>query len=487
MSDSLTSSASGVVLRGAGQGPGGTVLLATRREQHDVIIIQGEGAGLGEVADSRTAIATSYVPVGSTTFEVEFAVGFSEGDVVGVLRTPNQDWIDALGMGEWGWTTSSYTIAHERRVVSIDGNTISVDIPLVDSIESAYGGGALFRADLSGRVAQVGIEDLRIDSVYTGATDEEHAWVAVRLRRATNSWVRRVTARHMAYSAVSIDSESSFNTVEEVASLDQISEVTGGRRYAFNIGDGTGNLFQRIYSDESRHDFVSGARTTGPNVWLDAYSNASHSDDGPHHRWATGLLFDNTVSSLLRVQNREDSGSGHGWAGAQTLFWNPLAAGITCDSPLGAMNWAIGAVGSMDEGSWTAAEPFCWWESHNRPVEPRSLYLHQLRDRLGSEAVASVTTSAQREGRIWGQLAAWAGDGRLADVESGAGDAACETGIASGNSCCAASCGRCGGEGCSGLPGGVDACCTSRVRTSGRSCAVFAPPCVVDPEFEPID
>lgn len=483
--DTLLITSSGVVLRGAGQGTNGTVLVATRREQHDLIRVEGS-AGLREVSGSRVRITTPYVAVGSTRFEVEDASGFQIGDEVGVVRTPNTAWIQALGMDAWGWTASSYEIEHERRIVDIAGNTVEVDIPIVDAMEAVYGGGALFVADVSGRVEQVGIEDLRIVSEYTGGTDEAHAWVAVKLRRAAHSWVRRVTAQHLGYAAVSLERQSSFNTVEDCAMLAPISQVTGGRRYSFNVGGGTANLFQRCYSEEARHDFVTGSRVGGPNVWLDCLSVRSFSDDGPHHRWSTGLLFDNVSSRFLNVENRQDSGSGHGWSGAQVLFWNAVAEGIRSDAPLGAMNWTVGVMGEQREGGWTTAEPFGIWESHGTPVEPRSLYLKQLEDRLGADAVNAVTLPAQRSGRIWDVLASWAGDGRIEDVTVQGGDPSCATGLASGSSCCEAGCGSCGGTGCGGRPGGADACCGGSIATSGRSCAVYDPPCIVDPSFAPV-
>ena len=111
ISDTLTIEASGVVLRGEGQGAGGTVLVATRRAQHDLLIVRGTGSGLGEVAGSRVRIVDELVPVGSTSFEIESAAGLSVGDVVGVVRTPNATWIGDLGVDAWGWTASSYTIA----------------------------------------------------------------------------------------------------------------------------------------------------------------------------------------------------------------------------------------------------------------------------------------------------------------------------------------------------------------------------------------
>ncbi|MBX3274944.1 MAG: hypothetical protein KF729_32065 [Sandaracinaceae bacterium] len=477
--DTLTITASGVVLRGEGQGTGGTVLVATRRAQHTLVSVRGPGSGLGEVAGSRTRITTPYVPVGARTFEVESADGLAPGVAVAVLRTPNATWIDELGMDAWGWTPESYAIAHERTIVAVEGTTVTVDVPIVDTMEARYGGGALFRTQVAGRIEEVGVEELRLVSEHAGPDDEEHAWTAVRLERARHSWVRRVSAVHFGFAAVSFHAQASFNTVEDCAMLAPISLVTGSRRYSFNVAGGVGNFFQRCYSEDARHDFASGARVTGPHVWLDGYSTRSTNDDGPHHRWATGLLLDNTMGRWLHVENRQSSGTGHGWSGAQVLFWNGLAAGIRCDAPRGAMNYAVGCYGEMREGGWAPAEPFGIWESHNRAVTPRSLYLAQLRDRLGDAAVEAVTLPAQREGRIWGLLAGWAGEGRLEDATPAPGDPTCATGIAAGGVCCAAACGACGGTGCGARPGGGAACCTGTIAAAARSCQTSLPPCVL--------
>ena len=58
-------------------------------------------------------------------------------------------------------------------------------------------------------------------------------------------------------------------------------------------------------------------------------------------------------------------------------------------------------------------------------------------------------------------------------------DPDCDTGIRSGDICCASSCGSCGGSGCGGLPGGGDNCCKGGISSSGRSCLDHPPPCVV--------
>lgn len=483
--DTLRITESGVVLRGQGQGTDGTVLVATRTAQHDLIVVEGSGGLRSDGAAER--IVTTHVPVGATSFRVASTEPFAVGDRIGVVRTPNQDWIDDLDMARWGWTPSSYEITFERTIVDIEGDELTIDVPIVDAMRAAHGGGEVFVADTSRRIAQVGVEGLRLVSEFDGAEDEDHGWKAVRLRDVADGWVRDVTAVHFGYSAVSVEGDSRFVTVQDSAMLEPVSVVTGGRRYSFNVSGATGVLFQRCYSELARHDFVSGARVPGPNVWLDCYSRASSNDDGPHHRWATGLLFDNVRSHELHVENRQDSGSGHGWSGGQTLFWNSLAEGLRSFAPLGAMNWVVGSHGEQQPGQWTTEEPLGWYESYDRPVEPRSLYLSQLRDRLGMTAVEAVTIPAQREGRIWDLLAGWAGEGALVAADAATGDAGCDGGVASGLACCAASCGSCGGTGCGGRPGGADACCSSGVLHSGRSCADHEAPCVLDPAFAPLD
>lgn len=413
--DTLTVEADGVVLRGEGQGADGTVITATAAKQYTLIEARGGGSGFGEVAGSRTDISTGVVPVGARSFEVESAAGYAVGDTIVVLRTPNQTWIDELGMEPFGWTADSYQIANERTITAVDGNLLTIDIPIIDTIESHYGGGVVYRSQVKGRLRHAGIEDLRLDSKYASATDENHGWTAVRLSRAEDSWVRRVTVLHFGLNAVTLADQSVFNTVEDVAHLDPISQITGGRRYPFNIDKGTGNLFQRCFTRNGRHNFVTGARVAGPNVWLDCLAEDSHADDGPHHRWSTGLLFDNTKGAELKVQNRQESGTGHGWAGAQVLFWNADHGILICDAPKGAMNWAIGCVGQKKEGNWAPEEPEGWWESAGTAVAPRSLYLQQLEDRLGPKAALAVTVVPQRTGRIWDSLNAWAGEGKLSD------------------------------------------------------------------------
>jgi heparanase 1 len=62
-----------------------------------------------------------------------------------------------------------------------------------------------------------------------------------------------------------------------------------------------------------------------------------------------------------------------------------------------------------------------------------------------------------------------------------ASDPTCAHGIkyGDGSVCCAATCGRCGGQHCSALPGGAADCCGGAIAKAGRSCAQHDAPCVL--------
>ncbi len=433
VSNSLLINTSGVVLRGEGQGLDGTVLRATRTSRHDFIRLRGNTENASdpiiENASTTQRITTSYVPLGSTSFNIANASAFSVGDVISVKRTPNQLWINDIGMDQSslcdsapsgrtceGWTPEEYIMKHERIITAISNNTITIDIPIMDVMENLYGGGEVSKVTETGRITNCGVENLRVESVFSSNTDENHAWTAVNLTNVENSWVRQVTAQYIAYGCVGLSGFSKFNTIEECAAIDHKSRITGGRRYSFWINRALGTLFQRCYTRAGRHDFVTNSRTTGPNVWLDSYAEETNSDIGPHHRWAVGSLYDNIQGGEINVRNRGWLGTGHGWVGNSQMLWNNVSSAANVStgsgaryivaSPQGGRNWAIGVVGPRRSGNGL-------YESFGTPVMPRSLYLQQLEDRLGPAAVDNIATQEQQNGTIYDDLVAWQGEGSL--------------------------------------------------------------------------
>jgi hypothetical protein len=113
---SVTIRASGVVLRGEGDGPGGTLIKVVGATPRSVIRIAGVG-DRAKVAGSKQPITDGYVPVGARTFSVADASSLHAGDAVLVVRMPNQEWIDAVGMDACTGIGTSYDTA------DVDGST----------------------------------------------------------------------------------------------------------------------------------------------------------------------------------------------------------------------------------------------------------------------------------------------------------------------------------------------------------------------------
>jgi hypothetical protein len=90
-------------------------------------------------------------------------------------------------------------------------------------------------------------------------------------------------------------------------------------------------------------------------------------------------------------------GTGHGWTLGWSVVWNNKASTITVQNPPGVLNWSIGDMGYQEDAPMPVFDtpegpslPHGVIESSGHPVEPASLYLEQLRDRLGPQAVAAI-------------------------------------------------------------------------------------------------
>jgi hypothetical protein len=128
----------------------------------------------------------------------------------------------------------------------------------------------------------------------------------------------------------------------------------------------------------------------GPNAFVDCCADNCNGDSGPHHRWSVGVLYDNVRltgnpslaksrdAGALNIRNGGNAGTGHGWAGANQVIWNCQVSHIACEQPPTAQNWVIGSIAGSHSGD-------AYQESNGRPVEPRSLFAAQLRDRLGAD------------------------------------------------------------------------------------------------------
>jgi len=387
LSSAINVTASGIVLRGVGIT---TIFKATGTVQYDLINIIGASKKI-DVTSTEKQITDLFVPIGSKNVTVQSGHSFQVGDWVNIRREPNAAWISLLGMdqlaalgtGATDWTPSSYKISYERKITEVSGNTLTLDAPIVDPIDPLYANGFVVKFT-SNRIENCAVENMKISSSYTSSTDELHGWNAIFIDNLKNGWVKNVIADSFGYSCVNISGGATFITVDSCSMLDPISIITGGRRYCFNV-DGQRCLVQNCTTRRGRHDYVNGSRTPGPNVFYNCTATIQNADLGPHHRWSTGILLDNiTGDGQLRVQNRLDSGSGHGWSGSQIMFWNCKAGSIVVqDTPSFHRNWAMGCIGPITNvGQWTTAPLGIVESNGTRIAAIPSLFLAQLNDRL---------------------------------------------------------------------------------------------------------
>ena len=382
---SVTIQSSGIVLRGEGDE---TVLIAEGNQRRPLIIVSGSG-GIKETKATRVEITDDYVATGATSFTVQSAKSFAIGDKIIVYRPGTDAWIKDLKMdqienrgGTRQWQAKEYDLRFERVITKINGNTITIDNPIMMPLEKKYGGGFIYKYEFPGRISHAGVENLQCQSTYTSDTAEDHSWDAVRFDKIENGWVRNVTSRFFAFACVNLQGDAKFITVENCKSLEPKSVITGGRRYSF-CNTGQMNLFINCHAEEGRHDYVTGARVCGPNVFYNCTAIKTHADIGPHHRWAVGTLYDNiTTDGDINIQDRGNWGSGHGWAGVTQIVWNCTAKRAAVQNPwVSGKNYCIGLKGEKYEGR-LKGRPDAEWEGQNKDgLEPASLYKSQLKAR----------------------------------------------------------------------------------------------------------
>lgn len=383
---SLKLNRSGVVLRGSGMGENGTVLLATNKSRQTLISIGGKN---DRQVNPTVKVTDTYVPVNATNLRVASSNGFKVGDKVLVHRPSTKKWIEELHMREFGgetgwlgWKPGERDLYWDREITNIKGDVLTLDVPITTALDSAFGGGSVASYTWPGRIRQIGVENLRLQSTFdeNNPKDEDHRWMAVTMENVQDAWVRQVVFKHFAGSAVAAFATANRVTVEDCKSLAPVSEVGGQRRYTFWT-TGQQNLFQRLYAEYGYHDFAVGFCAPGPNAFVQCEAYLPYSFSGAIDSWASGVLFDvvNIDGNALSFMNRGQDAQGAGWNAANSVFWQCTAARVDCYQPPTAQNWAFGI--------WAQFAGNGYWSAMNEHIQPRSLYYAQLADRLGKDVM----------------------------------------------------------------------------------------------------
>ncbi|MDR0811698.1 MAG: DUF6298 domain-containing protein, partial [Paludibacter sp.] len=382
ISGQLRISASGIVIRGSGADK--TNLIAAGLDRRTLIRIEGVN---NRKHGDTLKVTDKYVPVGAMSFTVNLTKNIKIGDRITLVRPSTKAWIDALdvahlggGITSLGWKPNEHNIYWDRTITAIEGDKITIDAPVTTALDAKYGGGFVLPYVWSGRIENVGIENINFVSEYDAANakDENHSWMAITVGNAADVWVRNCFFRHFVSSAVYVLETARRITVENCKYLSPVSEIGAHRRYAF-FTMGQQCLFQRLYSEYGYHDFALGFCTPGPNAFVQCTAFLPYSYSGSIDSWASGVLFDivNIEGNALKFTNLWQAEKGAAWNAANSVFWQCSPSEMDCFAPPTAMNWAI--------GSWSAYNGNGFWAESNNHVEPRSLFYAQLEKRLGAD------------------------------------------------------------------------------------------------------
>ncbi len=392
---------SGVVLAGVGDRDdprSNTILRRTGTSTANVITAGGgnDDGWRSEVAGSRSQITTPRVQVGSRSFEVDTPGLYRVGDEVILWHPSTQAWIDAVNRGGVSdqnfWRPGEIDIRFHRYITAVAGNTITVDAPVFNHLDRSLSQSYLYKYDRTGMVTHLGIEDLQVEIVTAGPTAETHAQNAIVFVETENSWIRDCTVKHFVAAGVDFRA-STRGTAERVRALEPHSLIEGSRRYNFNVYRSQLILFRDCFASYARHAYIAnGTSLDSGIVFLDCTADRPLAASEGHRRWGMGLLYDNLTTTnpqttiVLGLYNRGTYGTGHGWAAAHSVAWRCDMAGRTLvvQKPPTAQNYAIGCFGTITGNGPFAGAAGIIEGSNTDGLLPRSLYLEQLAQRLGS-------------------------------------------------------------------------------------------------------
>lgn len=409
ISKTIQISSSGVVLRGIGSGLEGDEVSTLNLSGNpfnaiSIRALRNEGNrenNTGEVNKVQSEVSDQYIPSGTNTFLVKNAAKFRVGDIISIEKPVTENWIKFMKMDDLvrdgkpqTWLPAGSILSTERHVVKISGNTITVEVPLSDSYESTLlspPGVIVKKINPPIRISNSGVENLHIVSPLQAISHEQRHFTALRIY-GEDCWARNLLI------------EETMNSVAVGGMRITVQNVTvqrkalhqGSSRPAEFAPNGGQVLIDRCKVIADNVWFLAtGGKQSGPIVILNCEFIGNQRAES-HQRWTTGLLYDNVRAENggIDLRNRGSMGSGHGWSMGWGVAWNCVAKDFIIQNPPDVCNWMIGCIGeNRREARPFGKEPLLpagILDSHGKPVEPVSLYLAQLEERLGKEALKNI-------------------------------------------------------------------------------------------------
>jgi hypothetical protein len=393
--------ASGVVLRGSGSKGERRSRLKLVGRPHNAVTVASKDGGREPAGGAKTRVADAYLPSGATSFTLADAKGFAAGDTIHVRKTVTAEWVKFMGMDDLvrgdkkqTWLAPGRVLVTERTIKAIDGNVITLDAPLSDSYDGKFAGpqGTAVVMVRPNWLTQVGVEHLHVECPPQPIEHTKPHFTALRIT-GQDCWACDVVCDE---TMTSVSVLGRRITLREVF-VSRKARAEGASRPGEIEPGATQTLVDRCGVTADNVWFAwTGSGVAGPLVLLHCTFRGDSRTES-HHRWATGMLYDGCTApdGSFEFRNRGSMGSGHGWSMGFGVCWNCKAKEYIIQNPPGSANWLIGSTGTsrlsprpFDRGGPNLPEGIR--DSHGMPVTPPSLYLAQLAERLGPQALRNI-------------------------------------------------------------------------------------------------
>lgn len=396
--ESLLINADGVVLCGTVVQGEKKSVIRMYGEKHTAIVIRKTPQSHGNVSNEKTAkVVDKYVPFGTYRLHVSDASSFKSGDVVVIQKPVTKKWVEYMHMHDmWRdgkhetWIAEGDMLKTERTIDRVERNTIILKEPLADAYNIRFTNNetTVSHAKVS-RIHHAAVEHLIIVSPEQAVNHTVAKYYGLRIN-GEDCWALDVDLYETMESVGVTGKRITLRNVNVIRNaLHQ-----GSSKPAEFAPNATQILLDRCSVKGDNVWFVGvGAKIMGPIVMLNCRFMGNGRVEG-HQRWSTAFLFDNCElpEGGIDFINRGEMGSGHGWGTAWAVAWNCRAKILINQNPPGAINWMIGCTGERLQQRRPFAKegpmiPEGEFDCYGDFVSPQSLYLTQLQERLGIEAV----------------------------------------------------------------------------------------------------
>ncbi|KAK9778902.1 hypothetical protein SCAR479_04138 [Seiridium cardinale] len=360
---------SNTILRGSGTAS--TELSVIKQTAGIPLISLGNGTTHRAPPLVTSGILNKYVGIGASTMTVQDAGGFQVGQEVFISRAATEEWIRYNGMANLirdntpqTWISVGTIISEPRTIKYINGNNVTLTIPLTDALDRRYMEPYLASFSRPPTSKEIGLENLSItlSPTCSGAVVNNNADPCSDSAISISSWT------------VDSFSNASRITIEDVG-LYRDANTDNSAGYPADI---TVLGSQILIQDSGQYGLntakafavVTGAGTPGPNAVLRHVVRSGLQLIYPHQRWAHGFLAEDTDAGVTYI-NRGTAGSGHGWAINAGVAWN-VRGDVQIQSPPLGVNWGIGSSGTI------LADTNGTMINNGTSVTPQSLFQAQL-------------------------------------------------------------------------------------------------------------